>query len=62
VPRAAEDKAINDIIVIRSCHNFGGLWDEDHEPVWSRIECTNRIGIISIGAPPIVFASRPRRN
>jgi predicted dehydrogenase len=38
VRRIVEDKAIGDIIAIRSCYNAGELWHRGDKPDWSRME------------------------
>ncbi|MCI0492340.1 MAG: Gfo/Idh/MocA family oxidoreductase [Planctomycetes bacterium] len=36
--RIIEDKAIGDIVSIRSCYNAGSLWHRGDKPDWSRME------------------------
>jgi predicted dehydrogenase len=38
VRRVVEDKAIGDVVAIRSCYNSGGLWHKGDQPGWSRME------------------------
>lgn len=38
VRRIVEDKAIGDIVAIRSCYNTGELWHRGDNPSWSRME------------------------
>jgi len=38
VRRITEDKAIGDIVAVRSCYNSGGLWHRGDKPDWSRME------------------------
>jgi predicted dehydrogenase len=38
VRRITEDKAIGDIVAVRSCYNTGELWHRGDKPEWSRME------------------------